>query len=149
MTRKPVLSTARQATPLAAALTIAALLMPAAATAASSNAAAEATFRQERANCLAGRSSEDQATCLKEAGAALAEARRGTLDSGADARTLADNALLRCKRQPTADRADCERLARGEGTQQGSVKQGAVIKEIVTRTVGPVPAPTPPPATPQ
>ncbi len=106
----------------------------------------EAVYRQERAKCLDGRSQQDRATCLQEAGAALAEARRGRLDNREDAATLARNALLRCQRQRPEDRPDCERLARGEGSRSGSVEGGGVIKEIVTRTVGPAPAPTPAPA---
>lgn len=133
-----------------AALAAAALLSPmlaGAKTAAEEAAAAraanatspEAIYRQYRADCLAGRTHQDRATCLQEAGAALAEARRGRLDNGADARTLQQNALLRCQRQKPEDRADCERLARGEGQRSGSVEGGGVIKEIVTVTVGPVP----------
>ncbi|HSW04633.1 hypothetical protein [Aquabacterium sp.] len=106
----------------------------------------EAVYREDRANCLAGRTHQDRATCLREAGAALVEARRGGLDSG-DARTLERNALLRCQRQSVEDRPDCERLARGEGQTSGSVEGGGVIKEIVTRTVGPVPQAAPAPVT--
>ena len=102
---------------------------------AGSDSAAE-RYHRERAACLAGQTSQDRATCLKEAGAALAEARRGTLDSGLDASALAANRLLRCQRQPAAQRLDCERLARGEGSQQGSVAAGGVIRELVTRSVG-------------
>ena len=97
---------------------------------------AQATYRIERDNCLSGRTHQDRATCLREAGAAYAEARQGRLGSDADAATLRANALQRCQRQPPADRPDCERLARGEGRQVGSVAEGAVIKELVTRTVG-------------
>lgn len=101
----------------------------------------EAVYKRDRADCLAGRSHQDRATCLQEAAAALAEARRGRLDNGEDARILQRNALLRCQRQPVEDRPDCERLARGEGKVSGTVEGGGVIKEIVTRTVGPVPQP--------
>lgn len=97
----------------------------------------EQVYRQYRADCLAGRTHQDRATCLREAGAALQEARRGRLDNGSDPGTLQQNALQRCQRQPAEDRADCERLARGEGKVSGSVEGGGVIKEIVTRTVGP------------
>lgn len=103
----------------------------------------EEVYRQYRADCLAGRTHQDRATCLREAGAALQEARRGRLDNGADASTWQRNALQRCERQPAEDRADCERLARGEGKVSGSVEGGGVIKEIVTRTIGPTPSSTP------
>lgn len=96
----------------------------------------EATYRYERQKCLSGRSHQDRATCLKEAGAALAEARRGRLDSGVSERQLAENRVARCAAQPESERADCERLARGEGTVAGSVEGGGVVKELVTRQVG-------------
>lgn len=134
------LGTLVMASPLMAAMTPA---EQAAADRARTSGTPEQVYRQYRADCLAGRTHQDRATCLKEAGAALQEARRGRLDNGADARTLQQNALLRCQRQPAEDRADCERLARGEGQVSGSVEGGGVIKEVVTRTVGPVPA-TPP-----
>ena len=50
----------------------------------------EATYRYEREKCLSGRTHQDRATCLKEAGAALAEARRGRLDNGVSERQLAE-----------------------------------------------------------
>ena len=96
----------------------------------------EAMYRYEREKCLSGRSHQDRATCLKEAGAALAEARRGRLDNGASERQLAENRVARCASQPASERADCERMARGEGTVVGSVEGGGVIKELVTRQVG-------------
>jgi len=106
----------------------------------SAQAAAGERHRQERAVCLAGRSAQDRATCLKEADAALAEARRGGLDSGETAQRLQANALRRCASVAAADRADCEQLARGGGTRSGSVAEGAVLKQIVTRSVGALPA---------
>jgi hypothetical protein len=96
----------------------------------------EATYRYERQKCMSGRSHQDRATCLKEAAAALSEARRGRLDNGVSAQQLAENRVARCAAQPAADRADCERMARGEGTVVGSVEGGGVVKELVTRQVG-------------
>jgi len=96
----------------------------------------EATYRYERQKCLSGRSHQDRATCLREAGAALAEARRGRLDNGVSERQLAANRVARCQAHPESERADCERMARGEGTMVGSVEGGGVMKELVTRQVG-------------
>lgn len=95
------------------------------------------TYLKERETCLTGRSAQDRATCLKEAGAARQEARRGTLDSRVDARQLSENALARCRAVHAEDRADCERLAMGEGHSSGSVAEGAVLKELITRRVEP------------
>lgn len=102
--------------------------------------AAETAYRAERAACLSGRSQQDRATCLKEAGAVRAERRSGRLDSSASAATLQANALKRCEVQPPQARGDCERLARGEGSRDGTVEGGGVIKEVVTR----IPAPDAP-----
>jgi len=92
---------------------------------------AEQTYRQERANCLNGNTTQDRATCLREAGAALQEARRNGLITPSP-RVMTQNAVQRCQRQPKEDRADCERLALGQGTQEGSVGEGAVVREIAT-----------------
>ena len=93
-------------------------------------------FEAERAACLAGISHQDRATCLKEAAAARNEAMRGRLDNGETPDQRRANALARCRVQPAADRADCERLARGEGLNEGSVAEGAVMKQTITRSVG-------------
>ena len=110
---------------------------PASASAAPSAAAAdkgaEATYREARAACLSGSNQQDRATCLKEAGAVRAEQRSGRADATASAATLRANALKRCEHQPPQARGDCERLARGEGSREGTVEGGGVIKEIVTR----------------
>jgi hypothetical protein len=88
---------------------------------------AQARYQQERAACLNGQSHEDRATCLREAGAALNDARRGLLDDrGADYQR---NALMRCQALPAADREACHARMRGEGTTEGSVEQGAILRE--------------------
>jgi hypothetical protein len=126
------------ATAFAAAISTAVLgAMPAfAADKASSHARIEARYQAERKACLEGRTGQDQATCLKDAGAARAEALRQRLDNGESREALAANALLRCAVQPASERAACEMLARGQGMEQGSVREGGVIKEVITRSVG-------------
>jgi hypothetical protein len=119
----------------AAALSCAGLLAFAGATPAAAD-TAEAKYRQERANCVNGQTSQDKRTCLREAGAALQEARRGGLSSASPA-VLAQNAVARCQNQPREDRADCMRLARGEGMKDGTVGQGAIIREIATLQTDP------------
>lgn len=92
------------------------------------------TIAQERANCVAGNTNQDQATCLREAGAAKQEAQRGNLRDSGD---YAGNASKRCAALPAEEKADCERRAMGEGSVSGSVGSGGVVRELVT----PVPAP--------
>lgn len=94
------------------------------------------TFLRERAVCDGIQ--QDRAACLREAGAARYEARRGGLSS-ASPTTYEQNALARCGLQPPADRADCEARVRGTGmtSVEGSVLGGGLIRETVT----PIPAP--------
>ena len=114
---------------------------------------AKALYLKEKANCESGNTSQDKATCLKEAGAALDQKKKGKLDnSGAPL----PNATDRCNALPAKDRADC--VARIVGplspnqkvTGSGSVEGGGIIKETTTTTPGAViviqPAPTPTPA---
>ncbi len=89
-------------------------------------------YQIERADCYNGRSNQDGATCLKEANAALAEDKKGKLATpGAP---YQKNATLRCQALPAADKADCERRMRGEGTVSGSVESGGVSRELVVQT---------------
>src|SRR5687768_5771138 len=104
-------------------------------------AGAKSVYAQERANCEAGRTQQDRATCLKEAGAAAEERKRNGLANPGSAR---QNAAERCKALPPKDKVDC--LARIEGptsanqqvTTSGSVGGGGVIRE--TRTTSAAPA---------
>jgi hypothetical protein len=92
---------------------------------------AQQRYKQERARCISGPSGQDRATCLREAGAALQEARRNGLQSqgGAD---LKSNATARCNAQPAADRDACVRRVTGAGSTQGSVSGGGLIREVET-----------------
>ena len=126
---------------------------PAHAADAAASAAAKSTYLKERADCEAGRTAEDRATCLKEAGAAQQERKRNQLDN---AGSMRQNAIERCNVVAPKDKADC--LARIHGPQSanqrvttsGSVEGGGMIKETTTTTPGSViviqPAPTPAPA---
>jgi len=101
--------------------------------------AAKSTYSKERADCEAGKTAEDRATCLKEAGAAQQERKRNTLDNNGSMR---QNATDRCNAVAPKDKADC--LARIEGPSQpnqstktsGSVAGGGVIRETTTTTTG-------------
>ena len=97
-------------------------------------AAIEARYRAERQACLDGSSGQVQSACLREASAARAEALKYGLEVVASPDAYLANALARCKVHAPADRADCERLVRGEGTQSGSVQAGGVIREITNVT---------------
>jgi hypothetical protein len=104
--------------------------------------AAQTQYQQARAQCLGGQSHQDQATCLKEAAAALAEARRGTLDDG----TMADhqrNARSRCEPLPAEQREACLARMQGQGRTEGSVAGGGIYRELVVPQTSPTAASTP------
>ena len=88
------------------------------------------TYQAERERCLAGQSGQARDTCLKEAGAAQDEARRGQLGAGG-AQDLERNATQRCEAQPPADRAACVQRIVG-GASEGSVGGGGLIRQTET-----------------
>jgi hypothetical protein len=112
---------------------IALTLAPAAWSAGNKAALSEAQqqYKQERAHCLSGQSHQDRATCLKEAGAAYQEARRGILGGGSA--NLAQNATARCDAQPPADREACVQRIMGAGSAEGSVKGGGILRQTETK----------------
>ena len=91
----------------------------------------DARMQRERAACEGNQ--QDRATCLREAGAAQQEARRGGLTDPSPS-TEDRNALDRCKQQPPSAQAECEARITGAGktTTEGSVMGGGVIRETVT-----------------
>ena len=54
---------------------------------------AQQRYEQERKACMDGTSNQDRATCLKEAGAALAESKKGNLSADA---SMERNRTARC-----------------------------------------------------
>lgn len=117
----------------ASALALALTLAPAWGAGKSVPSQAQLDYRQERARCLRGESGQDRATCLKEAGAAYEEARRGRLGQ-APAADLARNATQRCEAQPPADRAACVQRILGAGAAEGSVEGGGLIRRSETKS---------------
>lgn len=87
------------------------------------------TYRDEVSVC--GHIQQDRAACIREAGAAREEARRGGLTGAPD---YLANALARCSLQPPTDRMACEQRVRGTGMTaiDGSILGGGVIRETVT-----------------
>jgi hypothetical protein len=113
-----------------------ALLVSSSALAAPSSASSTANseYQQEVARCNSGQSNEDKATCLKEAGAARAEAQRGGLTSESSA-TYKQNQLERCKALPPSDQDACRARTEGQGVTQGSVESGGVYREYRQITI--------------
>ena len=114
-------------------LCVAGMLLISTSSIAADRTGAQAVYQQDRAACNSGQTNQDRATCLKEAGAALVEARRGGLDDGQG--QFERNRLLRCDNQPPQDREDCVRRMNGEGFTSGSVEGGGILRELVTPVV--------------
>lgn len=108
---------------------------PAAQSAEASSPASDAQTRylQERAVCESGQSQQDRATCLREAGAALQQARQGRLADGQTQAQHEQNAFARCNVLPTEERNACIARMSGQGTTRGSVAEGGIYRELVTR----------------
>ncbi|MCL4744941.1 MAG: hypothetical protein KJZ83_05955 [Burkholderiaceae bacterium] len=95
--------------------------------------AAQSRYEQDRAACISGQTNQDRATCLREAGAALQEARKvGSTGNGLGLGPgqYKQNRLLRCDRLPAADREDCLRRMSGEGSVSGSAASGGIYREL-------------------
>ncbi len=96
---------------------------------------AKVQYEAEKARCMSGTTGQDQASCLRSAAAAYDAVKQGRLKDPDT--SYRDNALARCKNLPAADKADCEARVDGQGTVSGSVTDGGVIKETITRNVNP------------
>lgn len=129
-------------TPLMLAIAGAGLMPLAAGAQSASMADMQARYKEDLQRCETLTDPESKATCRREAGAALQEARRNRLATP-QADTSA-NAAARCARLPSDQRADCERLmSDGSAVKHGSVTGGGVLREMTIT----VPAGTPGAAT--
>lgn len=105
---------------------------------------AEAEYRAQRALCESGQSGQARDTCLREAGAALQEARRGRLMRSSDV-DYEMNARLRCESQSPDLREACMKLNGPDARIYGSVKGGGTLREVTIRELGEPPvSPVPP-----
>ena len=116
------------------AVAAATLLCSAAALAAPSTAAteAQARYRQDMAACNSGQTHQDLATCRREAGSALSEARRGRLNDAPG--QYQKNALLRCNAHQGDDRLACEARMGTAGISVGNAAEGGILRQGVTIT---------------
>jgi hypothetical protein len=87
-------------------------------------------YQAEVRACMAGKTGEDQATCLKEARNAQADKKRGVLDNANG--QFEANARARCNALAGEDRSACEARMMGYGNVSGSVAGGGVLREVET-----------------
>jgi hypothetical protein len=110
-----------------------AFCLPAWAAGNADKASIEANYQAARATCQSMSEPANRTNCLRDAGAARAQALRSGLASSSSEQ-LERNALQRCQVHKSAeDQAICERMARGDGTASGTVESGGVIRELVTQ----------------
>ena len=129
---------------LAASLCAAGLMLAAGAVHAADaigRAAIQSQYEQDVANCKSGKSNQDRATCMQEAGAARDEANRQNLKEGS-ADQHQQNMVDRCNRLPAASRQDCMTQMSSPTNVRGSEQGGGVLRETVIQ----VPAGSVPPA---
>lgn len=86
-------------------------------------------YQQELAACQSGPASQDLRSCQRDAAAALAAAQRGDLDDGPAAYTR--NARERCMALPATQRSECTARMQGQGSTEGSVSGGGILRELV------------------
>jgi len=111
-----------------------ACLFSAAALAANGNASGagsadlNARYKMDLQRCESGQSGQDVATCKREAGAALQEARRQRLVRGG---SFEQNATARCQALPAGQREDCvaQMTSSQNTTVQGSVAGGGILRQ--------------------
>lgn len=130
---------------LAASLCAAGLMLAAGAVHAADaigRAAIQSQYEQDVANCKSGKSNQDRATCMQEAGAARQEANRQNLKEGSPDQHQ-QNMVDRCNRLPAPSRQDCLTQMTSPTNVRGSVQGGGVLRETVIQ----VPAGTVPPST--
>ena len=92
-------------------------------------------YQAEVQACVAGKTGEDQATCLREARNAQADKKRGVLDN-ANGQFQA-NARARCDALSGEDKSACEARMMGYGNVSGSVAGGGVLREVETVVMPP------------
>ena len=93
---------------------------------------AQARYQSDMAVCNSGQSNQSVATCRREAGAALGEAKRGTTDR--DPAQYQINALKRCAVHQGDDRVACEARIINEGDITDGVQAGGILRKSITVT---------------
>ncbi len=86
-------------------------------------------YKQERAACTARPGAADQKVCMQDAAAAYGQARRTSLASTGNL-DYASNAVQRCAALRDDDRQACVLRMQGQGTVQGSVDGGGLLRQI-------------------
>ena len=95
---------------------------------------AQANYAREMAVCNSGQSNQTLDTCRREAGSALAEAKRGQLTDVPD--QYQTNALRRCQTHTGDDRQACEARILAQGDITNGAQAGGVLRKSITVSPG-------------
>lgn len=106
----------------------------------------KARYQRESAACARISDVDQRANCRSEASTRYASTQPARAEESPD--ILLRNALKRCESLPDPYRKDCVARMQGLGTASGGVAEGIIVRELVTREVGGVPAVVVPPAEP-
>jgi hypothetical protein len=93
------------------------------------------SYPSELQACKAGKTAEDQATCMKEARNAQADKKRGVLDNSST--QYEANARARCNVLSGEDKAACDARMMGYGSVSGTVAGGGLLREVETVVMPP------------
>jgi len=93
---------------------------------------AQANYAHDMAICNSGQSNQSLESCRRDAGSALAEAKRGQLNDVPD--QYQKNALRRCESHTGDDRQACEARVLGQGDITSGAKAGGLLRKSITVT---------------
>jgi hypothetical protein len=85
-------------------------------------------YQQDRQLCLSGQSQQDQASCLREAGAARQQ--NMATKNPPDAEQLLANSLQRCATFTGDAHQSCLARIQGQGKVYGSTAEGGILREL-------------------
>lgn len=91
---------------------------------------AQERYRKDIAKCINGDSNQNVATCRREAGSALAEAKRSTLQTNST--QYQSNALKRCEVHEGDDRVACEARINYQGDVTIGAEAGGLLRKSIT-----------------
>lgn len=91
---------------------------------------AQERYQQDIAKCNSGTSNQSAVTCRREAGSALAEAKRGTLQTNST--QYQRNALKRCEVHEGDDRVACEARITYQGDVTTEAEAGGILRKSIT-----------------
>lgn len=95
---------------------------------------AQASYIHDMSVCNSGKSNQSLDTCRREAGSALAEAKRGQLNDVPGQYQM--NALRRCEAHTGEDRQACEARILDQGDITSDAQAGGILRKSISVPTG-------------